>query len=128
MARARWQLCRVPTIVPKVIFPTVDLGAAETFYAQLGFGIRRDDEGDTWVLHDGHELLHLARVDDLDLSRNRAAAYLHVQDADACRHAWLQAGVDVGPIADEPFGMREFQVTDPSGNLLRVGHRLRDGS
>ena len=27
---------------------------------------------------------------------------------------------------DEPWGMREFTVVDPSGNLLRIGHDLRD--
>jgi hypothetical protein len=28
---------------------------------------------------------------------------------------------------DEPWGMREFTLTDPSGNLVRVGHELDDG-
>ena len=27
---------------------------------------------------------------------------------------------------DEPSGMREFTIVDPSGNLLRVGHDLYD--
>jgi hypothetical protein len=32
----------------------------------------------------------------------------------------------MNPPRDEPWGMREFTVVDPSGNLLRIGHDLRD--
>jgi hypothetical protein len=28
------------------------------------------------------------------------------------------------PIRDTPWGMREFSVVDPSGNLIRIGTRL----
>jgi hypothetical protein len=28
--------------------------------------------------------------------------------------------------ADQPWGMREFTLVDPSGNLVRVGHDLGD--
>ena len=36
----------------------------------------------------------------------------------------VNAGVDVGEIADMPWQMREFAVLDPSGNRLRIGHNL----
>jgi hypothetical protein len=29
-------------------------------------------------------------------------------------------------IEDKPWGMREFVLVDPSGNLVRVGHDLGD--
>lgn len=30
----------------------------------------------------------------------------------------------VTPIGDQPWGMREFTLTDPSGNHLRIGHEI----
>ena len=52
---------------------------------------------------------------------NRAAGYFHVQDAAAWHLAWSDAEVEVSPLIDEPWGMREFTLHDPSGNKLRVG-------
>ena len=34
------------------------------------------------------------------------------------------AGLDVTPIADQPWGMREFTLTDPFGNHIRVGRGI----
>jgi len=30
----------------------------------------------------------------------------------------------LSPPADEPWGMREFTLRDPAGNLIRIGHEL----
>lgn len=32
------------------------------------------------------------------------------------------AGLPVGPIEDQDYGMRDFTLTDPSGNRIRIGH------
>ncbi len=54
---------------------------------------------------------------------NEAACYVFIADVDAF-HAALPGEIAVGPIVDQPWGMREFSVTDPSGNVLRFGqHR-----
>lgn len=31
------------------------------------------------------------------------------------------AALPVTPIANQPWGMREFTLTDPSGNNIRIG-------
>lgn len=67
------------------------------------------------------ELLHLALVADLEPDANHAAVYLHVKNVDAWNSSWSAPGVDLSDIRDEPWDMREFSVTDPSGNLIRVG-------
>lgn len=36
------------------------------------------------------------------------------------------AGLSVTPIADQPWGMREFTLTDPFGNHIRIGHSVGD--
>lgn len=111
-------------IVPKIIFPVGDMTAASEFYRALGFEVESYDGGYAWVKHRNEELLHLAFVADFDQAANRAAGYLHVQDAAAWHAAWAANGIEVEELIDQPWGMREFMVRDPSGNLLRVGQNL----
>ena len=106
-------------VVAKIIFLTADMAASVRFYERAGLDVERYDDSYAWVRHDGDEVLHLAAVEELDMDANRAAGYWHVQDADAW-HARL-APMAPGPIVDQPWGMREFSLHDPSGNLLRVG-------
>ena len=109
-------------IVAKIVFPVADMAAAVAFYESLGLEVERHDDGYAWVRHGGDEVLHLAGVPDLDVDANRAAGYWHVQDAPAW-HARCSAA-DPGPVVDQPWGMREFALRDPSGNLLRGGQNL----
>lgn len=111
-------------IVTKAILPVADLEAAIDFYRRIGFDVASYDDGYAWVRHRGDEILHLRTVPDLDVDANRTSAYLHVEDADAWHAATAEHAEEVGPVADMPWGMREFAVTDPSGNLLRFGHNL----
>ncbi len=111
-------------IVPKPILPVADMAAAIDFYRSVGFDVASYDEGYAWVRHRGEEVLHLAGVPDLDVESNHAAAYLHVQNADAWHEVAAAMGAAVGEIADRPWGMREFAFTDPSRNLVRIGHNL----
>ncbi|MEM7321729.1 MAG: VOC family protein [Actinomycetota bacterium] len=119
-------MAEIPTerIVTKIIFPAADMAAAIAFYRGLGFEVESYDDGYAWVRHRGEEILHLARAADLAADHNRAAGYVHVQDVDAWHAAWTAAGFPVGPVEDLPWQMREFRITDPSGNLLRVGQNL----
>ena len=104
------------------ILPVAELGPAVAFYRTLGFEVVLYDAGYAWVSHDGHEILHLRLVPDLDVGANSASCYLHVSDADALHVEWSAAGVDAGPLEDTPWGMREFAIRDPSRNIVRIGH------
>lgn len=113
-----------PTVNP--ILPTSDIDASIDFYRELGFEVVSYDSGYAWVRSCSWEYLHLRRVDELDPAANEASAYVHVADPDAWRTAFVTAApsVAVGDVADMPWGMREFALTDPSGNLIRFGcHR-----
>jgi len=53
-----------------------------------------------------------------------AMAYVQVVGIDAY-HAELTAkNVRVSPVADRPYGMRDFEVVDPSGNRIAFGQPL----
>ncbi len=111
-------------VVPKPILPVADMSTAIEFYRRIGFDVASYDDGYAWVRHRGDEVLHLRAVDDLDPSSNRSSVYLHVLDADAWHAVATTMGETIGEISDRPWGMREFAFTDPSGNLVRVGHNL----
>ena len=70
--------------------------------------------------------IHLARVLDLDPSKNTSACYLYVDDANALFDEWTAAKVGgrFHKPADTPYGLREFAHVDGDGNLLRVGSRI----
>lgn len=108
----------------KAVLPVASMTAAAAFYLQLGFDVQGYDPGYAWVLLGGEEILHLREVADLDAARNAASCYLHVGDAGGWHAAWKAAGAPVGPIDDQPWGMREFTLDDPSGNLIRVGQNI----
>lgn len=112
-----------PTTNP--VLPVGDLDAAAEWYRQLGFDVHRYDAGDAWVRHCGWEWLHLRLVE--GATGCGAGAYLHVDDADAWRAGMATASggrVELGSSADMPWGLREFSLTDPSGNVVRIGHHI----
>lgn len=99
------------------ILPSSDLDRTEAFYARAGFADagRHDDY---LVLHNGGVEMHFARHDTVTPS----TCFLHVTDA---RKMWKQLrdqGVEgVGDIVDQDYGLREFVLTDPDGNRVRIG-------
>lgn len=117
-------LSKPPSIITKIIFPTLNMGESIAFYQRVGFTVTSYDAGYAWVQHEGRELFHLAHVAGLDVKANRAAGYFHVQDVDDVHRRWSSHAEPVAALADQPWGMREFAVKDPSNNLLRVGQNL----
>ena len=114
---------RRPSVNP--ILPVADLAVAVAFYRSAGFDVSSYDDGYAWVNHCGWELFHLRLAAGLERGASAAAAFVHVEDADAWHAALSATGcADVGSIADMPWGMREFSFTDPSGNVVRIGHNL----
>jgi uncharacterized glyoxalase superfamily protein PhnB len=72
---------------------------------------------------DGRSVFDLGVVD-IDPARNGAGCYLVVDDVNGWHARMTAADVPVTSTADQPWGMREFTLTDPSGNHVRIGQRL----
>jgi predicted enzyme related to lactoylglutathione lyase len=109
------------------ILPSRDLHETMAFYERLGFEART-----TWlegfgylVLTRGPVELHFWLAPDVDARAIKSSCYVHVPDADVLCRAWEEAGVPVAsqPV-DTPWRQREFAISDPSGNVLRVGSPL----
>ena len=117
---ARLGVTSTPTL------PVVDMAQAVAFYERAGFGVRQWFETDgapggfAFVDFDGQSVFDLG-VEPIDPDRNGAGCYLNVADPDAWHQRLVAAGLPVGPINDQDYGMRDFTLTDPSGNRIRIG-------
>lgn len=106
-------------VVP--ILPVHDLAVAEEFYAGFGLEVERYSDSYAWVRMAGCELWHLDVRPELEIAGNATSVYVFVDRLDELHAGLVAAAADPSPLRDEPWGMREFSVTDPSGNRLRVG-------
>ncbi|MGE8233755.1 MAG: VOC family protein [Stenotrophomonas sp.] len=104
-----------------------DLPVSLAFYLdKLGFTL-------AWEWGQPAELAAVCR-DEVELTlASRADAkpdgisrlYLHIDGIDDYHAQLLDAGVVITvAIADRPYGMRDFSVTDPAGNVLCFGQAL----
>jgi catechol 2,3-dioxygenase-like lactoylglutathione lyase family enzyme len=115
------------------ILPSRDLGETLAFYERLGF----ESRGAPWeewgylIIGRGDIHLHFFGMPEIDPLTTIAGCYLYVEDADAICAEWRPhvvpdpaTGSRLQEPADTDYGMREFALVDPSGNLVRVGSPL----
>jgi uncharacterized glyoxalase superfamily protein PhnB len=113
--------------------PTVDMGEAVAFYERAGFEVRRyveetGEPGDfAFVTYEGQSVFDLDVID-IDPARNGAGCYLIVHGVDAWHTRLAAAGLSVTTVEDQPWGMREFTLTDPCANNIRIGQTVEQTS
>jgi catechol 2,3-dioxygenase-like lactoylglutathione lyase family enzyme len=111
------------------ILPSRDLDETHVFYERLGFHM-------SGAVYDGYLLLrreaaeiHFFLKPDVDPLTTDFSCYLRVDGADALYEEWAAQRIPhdaatgsrlVAPV-DTDYGMREFALIDPNGNLLRIG-------
>ena len=117
------------------ILPSRDLEQTLAFYERLGFESRGApiERYRYLILGRGSVELHFYDAPDVDPLTTDASCYVRVVDADALHAEWERLGVPRDPATgsrlvapvDTDYGLREFALVDPSGNLLRVGSAPR---
>ncbi len=117
--------CAIPTL------PSRSISATVAFYERLGFAADLPRGGGPYaILTRGTVELHFFGYPDLDPSASSAGCYIRVGDADSLYAGFALAELPVHGIprmdlpATKPWGMREFAIVDPDGNLLRIGQAL----
>jgi len=114
---------------PEPILPVLDMQLTRAFYELLGFKAGYHDEHYD-ILRRGRLVVHLEKHAALIPEDNSTSCYWRVTDADALYRAFAPLGLPSEGLpsltqpCNESWGMREFTIRDPSGNLIRVGHAL----
>jgi uncharacterized glyoxalase superfamily protein PhnB len=97
-----------------------DPARTAAFYAPVGFAESERHDG-YLLLHSGGVELHFAQHDAV----TPAACFVHVADAVKLWKQLRHLGVDgVGAIVEQHYGLREFVLTDPDGNQVRIGSAM----
>lgn len=75
--------------------------------------------------------MHFFAFDDLSPTENYGQCYWRVNDVDALFAEYKAAGLPrsgaprLENVGDKDWGMREFAIVDPNGNLVRIGQELK---
>ena len=109
-----------PDVTP--ILPVRDIGEAASFYERAGFDVRLYDGGGfAFVEYDDESVFDLDLVERVSPDVNGAGCYMIVPRVDEWHAEMTRAGLPVTAVEDQPWGMREFTLADPSGNRVRIG-------
>ena len=116
------------TVEIKAFVPAADFALSQQFYLALGFEIPWSSEDLAYVRH-GETSFLLQAFNHPEFIKN-FQMHLLVEDVDAW-HAQIVAagiarrfGVRIDAPRDQPWGMRDFPLVDPSGVLWRVAQNI----
>lgn len=110
------------------ILPCRSVSATAEFYRRLGFeGGPHGFNPDYAIFKRGKVEIHFFTHAELVPAQSWAGCYIRVSDVQSFYEASLASDLpDSGTprlhrLEDKPWGLREFAIIDPDGNLLRIG-------
>lgn len=113
------------------ILPSRSVAATVAFYRAIGFAGGPHEDNPTYaILRRGSIELHFFTHQELEPDKSFAGCYIRVAQVAPLYDAVVQVGLPTQGIPrlvaleDKPWGMREFAIIDPDGNLLRVGQPI----
>jgi hypothetical protein len=126
------------TTIP--ILPCRSIGENLDFYRALGFAVtfQQQRPNPYAVVARGGITLHFFSMKAYDPAQSYSTCYVSTSDVDALYDAFssgLRAALGklptrglprIGPLKDMSYGVRQFLVTDPGGNTLRIGQPIAD--
>jgi uncharacterized glyoxalase superfamily protein PhnB len=101
-------------------FPLDDVAAGVAYYRDvLGFSVDIEMQGFAVMDRDRARILLIQKTGE---HRGIVSCYVYVTDADSLHAELTGRGARVeGPPISRPWGLREFRVFDPDGNVLTFG-------
>lgn len=113
------------------ILPCRSVSATTAFYYRLGFeGGAHPFSPHYAIFRRGTIELHFVVHAELVPAASWAGCYVRVEDVQRLYDAAVACALPgsgiprMDPLEDKPWGLREFSVVDPDGNLLRIGQVL----
>ena len=115
------------------ILPSSSFDQTVEFYGRLGFQVAaRYESPDAYlIIRRGDVEIHFFSWPEIDPWSSIAGCFLRVDDLAEWYDAWADLGIPDSGIprltnpSNRDYGMREFALVDPDGNLLRVGQVTR---
>jgi len=98
--------------------------SALSFYEKLGFQATFKDENFVIINRNGVDI-HLNFFDEVP-KQKRSVCWIGVSGIDALYQQCLSNDLVSFPLEDKPYGLREFAVNDPFGNLILFAERIRE--
>ena len=98
----------------------------KTYYQQLGFTISAD-YGDYLIIQKDSIEIHFFSFAELDPLTNYGQVYIRTNDIDQLYQTVQENKVAIhpnAPLAEKPWGQKEFALLDPDHNLLTFGQPL----
>jgi catechol 2,3-dioxygenase-like lactoylglutathione lyase family enzyme len=122
------------------ILPCRSIDETLAFYRALGFAVtfQQQRPNPYAVVERGGITLHFFAIKAYDPAQSYSTCYITTTDVDGLYHAFrtrLRAALGrlptrglprIGPLQDTSYGVRQFLVTDPGGNTLRIGQPIAD--
>ena len=114
----------------KAFLPAKDFDISKRFYQAIGFQICSDSHGVAYMSCQGLSFL-LQDFYHQGLAEN-LMMHLLVEDARRWHHQLTSMGLEsefgarLSPLQEQPWGMLEFCLHDPSGVLWRIAQNLGD--
>ena len=112
----------IPTLPSRSVSATVE------FYKGLGFeGGVHEFNNSYAILRRGAVELHFFTHEELMPAESSAGCYIRVLDVEKIYRSFSlsqlpRKGIPrMDIVEDKPWGLREFAIIDPDGNLLRIG-------
>jgi hypothetical protein len=109
------------------VLPSRNLANTLDFYRRLGFDGFVHSHGGYAILMRGTMELHFAQQAELVPEKSSACCYLRVSKVESLFAEFSQANLPRSgtprqdALENKPWGMREFAIVDPDGNLVRIG-------
>jgi catechol 2,3-dioxygenase-like lactoylglutathione lyase family enzyme len=115
------------------ILPSRSVNDTVAFYKRLGFdgGAHEFDSGYA-ILRRGGVELHFFTHSELVPAESSAGCYIRVTDVESFYRTCLPSHLPstgiprMDALEDKPWGLREFAVVDPDGNLVRIGQVIEN--
>lgn len=108
--------------------PSRSVGATVAFYTRLGFeGGAHEQNSEYAILRRGAVEIHFFTHKELVPADSSAGCYIRVLDVESLYRSFASSQLPrtgiprMDTLEDKPWGLREFAVVDPDGNLLRIG-------
>ena len=108
--------------------PCRSMSATVEFYRRLGFeGGAHEFNSEYAILRRGAVELHFFTHKELVPAESSAGCYIRVLDVESIYRSISSSQLPrtgiprMDTLEDKPWGLREFSVVDPDGNLLRIG-------